>query len=149
VAVVPIVVVELALVGLFLAIARNLRGSRLFNSALATALGAFLLAVVLPAPEETLARRAADLIDVVVYRGDLDQQLREARLKGGSPELAAVEIGGGFGGGYGIAYDASGELAFPLDKRSKSWEDAASNTLLGIDNLEVRHVFGNYYAFGY
>jgi hypothetical protein len=54
--------------------------------------------------------------------------------------------GNGFGSlTSGLVYDPSGEIALPPNQRSKSWTDGPGATELGIDKLEVHHIFGPYY----
>jgi hypothetical protein len=46
----------------------------------------------------------------------------------------------------GIAFDPTGEIVLPSNKRSQAWMAAAGQTELGVEELQARHIVGDYYS---
>jgi len=148
-AVYPMGAVAFGLLGSFALVVLFWRRSRISGIAMVIGLATLTIAVAVPAPQVPMARRAVDLVHVIAYSGELQRQIQEALRKGDSPALASIEIGGWAGGGYGIGYDPTGEVALPVEERSKPWKVAAEQTFFSVDGVEVRHIVGNYYALSY
>ncbi len=116
------------------------------GAAMLAGLVALVLAVSLPDPADSLGGRAIDLAHVVAYRGTLQEMADQARAQGVSPVIAVHAIDGFGSMTSGIAYDESGEVGLPPEKRSKGWQTVAGETELSVDGLEARHIIGGYYA---
>jgi hypothetical protein len=69
----------------------------------------------------------------------------EAKNSGQISPLGQADIDGLGSLASGLVYDPSGEIALPPNQRSKAWTDGPGATELGIDRLEVHHIFGPYY----
>jgi hypothetical protein len=108
-------------------------------------LGVLLLATR-PSVATSPALWVADVTHVLYYRGALLEQSRELRSKGVSPAVAAIAIDGFGSMTSGIAFDPTGEIVLPPNKRSQAWMAAAGRTELGVDDLQARQVVGNYYS---
>ncbi len=117
-------------------------------SGAAMLIGIFLVAVsaTVPAPADSISRRAADLVDVVRYYRVVQGQLQDLENSGASPAVAVIPIDGFGSMTRGIAYDPTGEILLPPASRSKSWVATAGQTELGLEGLEARHIIGNYYS---
>ncbi len=138
-----------AIVGVFLAIGLTWIFWRRHWISGATMLGglvALVLAVSLPDPADSVAGRAIDLAHVAAYSGALQEMAEQARAQGVSPVIAVLAIDGFGSMTSGIAYDESGEVALPPEKRSKAWQTVAGETELSVDGLQARHIVGGYYA---
>lgn len=107
---------------------------------------ALVLAAVFPTLAESPSRKVVDLIHVLSYQKELDQQVRELKDQGISPTIAAVAIEGFGSMTTGIAYDPTGEILLPPEKRTKSWLAIASQTELGFEGVEAQPIIGNYYS---
>jgi hypothetical protein len=108
------------------------------------------IAVGLLACEPTVPRsvsgQAADLAQVLWYRDALIDQEVRLQNKGVKPAVAVLALDGFGSLTSGIALDRTGEIMLPASKRSKAWVATAGQTELGVDSLEARHVFGDYYS---
>jgi hypothetical protein len=122
------------------------RRQRISGIAMFASLAALSVLVTAPTPATSFAGKLADLINVAVYGGALQRQLGEARRHGQALTAASIAIDGFGSMASGIAFDPSKEILLPADKRSRAWTDSAGQTELGVDNLEVRHIVGSYYA---
>ena len=87
----------------------------------------------------------ANVLKVVYYHGDLQQSYAEAKNSGQLSPLGQADIDGLGSLGSGLVYDPSGEIALPPNQRSRAWTNGPGATELGIDRLEVHHIFGYYY----
>jgi len=112
---------------------------------LAGVVAIFFIAVE-PAPAHSLSRKAADFVHVLAYRSALQWQVQELQRQGISPAVVAIPIDGFGSMANGIAFDPTGEILLPAEKRSKSWLAAAAQTELVIEGLEARHIVGSYYS---
>jgi len=99
-----------------------------------------------PSPAGSVSGKAADLVHVVGCRAALQRQVEALRRQGTSPEVAVVVIDGFGGMASGVAFDPTGEILLPADKRSESWIAVTQGTDLRSDTLQAWHVVGSYYA---
>jgi hypothetical protein len=99
-----------------------------------------------PKPADSFARKAANVVHVLAYRSALQRQVEELQRQGISPTVVAIPIDGFGSMANGIAFDPTGEILLPAEKRSKSWLAATRQTELDIEALEARHILGNYYS---
>jgi hypothetical protein len=98
-----------------------------------------------PNPVDSPVGWAANVLRVVYYRHELQQTYVEAKNSGQTLPLGQADIDGFGSLTSGLVYDPSGEIALPPNRRSKAWADGPGTTELGIDRLEVHHIFGPYY----
>lgn len=100
---------------------------------------------ILPNPVNSPVGWAANVVRVIYYNDDFKRSYAEARNSGKLLPLGQAD-NDGFGSlASGLVYDPSGEIALPLNQRSKAWTDGPGATELGVENLEVHHIFGPYY----
>ena len=102
-------------------------------------LGAF------PHPISSPIGWAANVARAFYYRDELKGSYFDARHLGESMPVGQLFIDGFGSLTSGLAYDPSGEIALPVDRRSKAWRDGPGRTELGLKNLEVHHIIGAYY----
>ena len=145
----PITIPGILVIALLLAVTLvTLFWRRHWISGLTMCLG--LLGVLLLATQPTVAASpalwVADVTHVLYYRGALLEQSRELRSKGVSPAVAAIAIDGFGSMTSGIAFDPTGEIVLPSNKRSQAWMAAAGQTELGVEELQARHIVGDYYS---
>jgi hypothetical protein len=100
---------------------------------------------VFPNPVNSPVGWAANVLKVVYYHNDLQQSYAEAKNSGQASPLGQADVEGFGSLASGLVYDPSGEIALPPNRRSKAWTDGPGATELGIDALEVHHIFGPYY----
>jgi len=46
----------------------------------------------------------------------------------------------------GIAYDPSGEIMLPADRRSAGWKASVGQSELGVTDFQARPIVGAYYS---
>jgi hypothetical protein len=98
-----------------------------------------------PSPLVSPVGWAVNSARAIYYRAELQRSYLEAR-RSGQPQPVGYIYLDGFGSlTSGLAYDPSGQIALPINKRSNSWNDGPGQTELGLDNLEAHHLFGPYY----
>lgn len=100
---------------------------------------------IFPNPVNSPVGWAANVLKVVYYRHELQQSYAEAKSSGQRSRLGQADIDGFGSLTSGLVYDPSGEIALPPHQRSKAWTNGPGATELGIDKLEVHHIFGHYY----
>jgi hypothetical protein len=100
---------------------------------------------IFPNPVNSPVGWAANVLKVIYYHHDLQQSYAEAKRRGQTLPLGQADIDGFGSLTSGLVYDPSGEIALPPNRRSKAWADGPGTTELGIDRLEVHHIFGPYY----
>ena len=100
---------------------------------------------LLPNPPSSFLSRVSNLIEVVTYRGALQQQVLDLTRQGISPTVAEIAVDGFGSLTTGIAYDPTGEILLPKGQQSAQWKAVADRTELGVDGLEARHIVGGYY----
>jgi len=113
-----------------------------------SALCAPLLVVVLgtfPHPVTSPIGWAANVIAVIRHRDELQSSFLESKREGQVPPVGQIGLDGFGSLGSGLAYDPSGEIALPMDKRSESWNNERGLSELGLRSLQVHHIFGSYY----
>ncbi len=114
-------------------------------SMIAGAIAVFFI-IVNPTPAQSLSRKAADLVHVLVYRNALQRQVQEMQRQGISPTAAVIPIDGFGSVTDGIAFDPTGEILRPAGRRTKAWLAVADETDLGREGMDARHIVGNYHA---
>ena len=136
-------------IGLILAIAAlsllYWRRHRLSGLSLACAAPLAFAFGIFPNPVNSPVGWTANVLKVVYYHHDLQQSYAEAKNSGKILPLGQADIDGFGSLASGLVYDPSREIALPPNQRSKAWADGPGATELGIDNLEVHHIFGPYY----
>jgi hypothetical protein len=100
---------------------------------------------IFPNPVNSPVGWAANVLKVIYYHRDLQQSYAEAKNSRQILPLGQADIDGLGSLASGLVYDLSGEIALPPNQRSKAWTDGPGATELGIDRLEVHHIFGPYY----
>ena len=100
---------------------------------------------IFPHPVTSPVGWAANVLKVIYYHHDLQQSYAEAKRRGQILPLGQADIDGFGSLTSGLVYDPSREIALPPNRRSKAWTDGPGATELGIDTLEVHHIFGPYY----
>jgi hypothetical protein len=106
---------------------------------LVTILGAF------PQPVSSPIGWAANVARVFYYRNELQKSYLDARGHGESIPVGQLYLDGFGSLTSGLAYDPSGEISLPVNKRSKAWTSGPGRTELGLENLNVHHIVGSYY----
>jgi hypothetical protein len=107
---------------------------------------AIALLVYVPTVSTSPAKWTAELVQLSFYRGALLRQADELRRRGVSPAVAAVAIDGFGSMTSGIALDPTGEILLKPDERSSQWTATAGKTELGVEDLQARHILGEYYS---
>jgi hypothetical protein len=113
-----------------------------------TMLGGLIIVVLLayiPTASTSPAKRIAVLAQLVCYRGALLRQADELKRRDVSPAVAAIAIDGFGSMTSGIALDPTGEILLKPEKRSRQWTATAGETELGVEDLQARHIIGEYY----
>jgi hypothetical protein len=100
---------------------------------------------IFPHPVNSPVGWAANALKVIYYHDDLQHSYWEAKKSGQTSPVGQVYTDGFGSLTSGLAYDPSSEIVLPPNQRSKSWADGPGATELGIDKLEVHHIFGSYY----
>jgi hypothetical protein len=100
---------------------------------------------IFPNPVNSPVGWTANVLKVIYYHHDLQQSYSEAKNRGQTSPLGQADIDGFGSLASGLVYDPSGEITLPPNQRSKAWIDGPGATELGIDKLEVHHIFGPYY----
>ncbi len=106
---------------------------------LAYALAAF------PYPGTSPVSWAVHSAQAIYLRSELQQEYLRAAAGGQARPVGYLYLDGFGSYTSGLAYDPSGEIALPSDRRSKPWNDGAGQTEMGIESLEAHHLFGPYY----
>jgi hypothetical protein len=122
-----------------------LRYCRIVGGILTGVVIAILLSTI-PKPALSFSRWAADLAEVAYYHNVLQRLADESRLKGESPPIGVLTLDGFTTLASGLALDPSGEIMLPANQRSGAWNAVGGQTELGVENMDARHIIGNYYA---
>lgn len=125
------------------------RYNRVSGITMLAALIATVLLSVVPNVATSPSRWIAEVAQVIYYRPVLQRRAEELASKGVSPAVSAVGIDGFGSATLGLAYDPTGEILLPSDKRSKQWAATAEQTELGVEGLSARHIIGDYYSWFY
>ena len=100
---------------------------------------------IFPQPVNSPVGWAANVLKVIYYHNDLQHSYVEAKRSGQTLPVGQVYTDGFGSLTSGLAYDPSGEIALPANRRSRAWIEGAGATELGINSLEAHHIFGAYY----
>jgi len=100
---------------------------------------------IFPQPVNSPVGWAANVLKVIYYHNDLQHSYVEAKRSGQTLPVSQVYTDGFGSLTSGLAYDPSGEIALPANRRSRAWTAGAGATELGINSLEAHHIFGAYY----
>ncbi len=100
---------------------------------------------IFPNPVNSPVGWTANVLKAIYYHRDLQQSYAKARNSRQISPLGQADIDGFGSLASGLVCDPSGEIALPPNQRSKAWTDGPGATELGIDRLEVHHIFGPYY----
>ena len=104
------------------------------------------LSIAAPTPGRSVANFAVHVVQILAYRNELIAQSEALRHDGVTPGVVEVAVDGFGSMARGVAYDPTGEILLPRDKRSAAWNEVAGKSDLGLESLEVQHVFGYYYS---
>jgi hypothetical protein len=119
------------------------------GSSMVVGLVAVCTFATVPSINRSLSRRVADLVDVMYYRGEMQRALAYSQGEGDSPALGVQTIGGFGSVAWGFVLDPSGEILLPPTRRSSAWTAVSKGTELDGEDLEARHVIGDYYGWGH
>jgi len=122
------------------------RYHRVSGSVMAASLIALYLLIAVPTPGQSVARFVADLAQILYYRTTLQELARAPSSNGSRHSVVALEMDGFGSMTSGIAIDPTGEILLPPKKRSSAWREAAGETELDEETIEVRHIVGSYYS---
>jgi hypothetical protein len=118
-------------------------------SGAALMLGTVIAAVLLAYPSipRAPASTAIQLVQFALYKYRLDAEVAAKRAAGVHPVLAVVTTDGFISMSNGFAYDSSGEILMPRERRSAAWEVMAHGTPLSTPGCwGAGRLFGNYYG---
>jgi hypothetical protein len=118
----------------------------LAGAAMVVGLVVLALSIVVPTPGRSVANFAVHVVQILAYRDELITQSNALRRERITPAVAQVAVDGFGSMTRGLAYDPTGEILLPRDKRSAAWNAVAGQSDLGLEGLEVQHVFGYYYS---